>query len=580
MSALAAVEVDPGSLQSWTSLWVFLVGFAVAAAVFATVGRRSGERDWMLFVPRGLERVTGIPGWAAATVGTAAFGLLVAGVGFYNDVAWHVGVGRDEELFTAPHTMIVLGLWTLALAGAIGIFFATIEERDTRLRVGGFRVPRSAATMLVVGLSAVSGFALDELWHLQFGIDVTMWSPTHLLMIVGASVTPLVSWLVLAEAGVRPIDSWWARGVHVVVALLVLDGLSSVQGEFDFGVPQFQQLYLPVLVVLAGALALVAVRLAHGPGWSLVVVGLMLLTRMGLGDDVGALELSVRPSALYVGSAVAVEAAALLVGTARRFRFALAAAAGVATLGLGVEWLWNQGAHQPWSAALLPDAVLLAALAAVGAALLGAVFGDLAGGRPVALSGRTVVVALVALGVAMAWPYPRTAGDVTAAIEFDRVDEATAFVEAELEPTDAGDGARWFQVTAWQGGGLRLADMEEVAPGHWRSEQPVPVAAPWKTLLRLHRGSEMSAVPLYLPADEEIDGPRGEEFPAVDKTVAFESETRYLLREQEGGSALVGVGIPVLVLLLGGVWIAAMAWTAAGAAAPGSSPRRPVELPG
>ncbi len=30
-------------------------------------------------------------------IGTAAFGLLVAGIGFYNDVAWHVGAAGTRN---------------------------------------------------------------------------------------------------------------------------------------------------------------------------------------------------------------------------------------------------------------------------------------------------------------------------------------------------------------------------------------------------------------------------------------------------------------------------------------------------
>lgn len=573
---MTPTDLDTGALESWQPLILLGTAFLAVVIGLAVVGRRTGERDWLLWVPRGLHRLTGIPGWAAAMIGTASFGLLVAGIGFYNDVAWHIALGRDEELFTAPHTMIVIGLQLLVVAGLVGIFFATFERWPGGLRFRGLHVPRSAAAMLLVGTLAVSGFPLDELWHLQFGIDVTMWSPTHLLMIVGASISPVVSWLALAEAGVRPTDSWRVRGVYVLVSLLLLDGFSSVQGEFDFGVPQFQQLYLPVLVLLAGALVLGAVRIGLGPGWAFLVVGLMFLTRMGLGDDAGALALDVRPSALYLGSAVAVEAAAWLIGTERRLRFALVAGAGVATLGLAVEWVWNLGAHQPWTAALWPEAFVVGGVAALGAAVVGTGLGDLARQGGPAVGRGALVAGAFAVAVALAVPYPRTVGDVTAAVTLERADDE-AVVTARLEPPDAADGARWFQASAWQGGGLVLADMEEVAPGVWRSEQPVPIEAPWKTLLRLHRGSDMMTIPIYLPADEEIEGPQGEAVPAVDKTAEFEKESLYLLREQTGGSAFFAWGIPAIVLGAAAAALASFLWVARGVfrgARPTSEDRR------
>ena len=38
--------------------------------------------------------------------------LLIAVIGFYWDVAWHIDFGRDtKNLFTPPHVMILVGLW-------------------------------------------------------------------------------------------------------------------------------------------------------------------------------------------------------------------------------------------------------------------------------------------------------------------------------------------------------------------------------------------------------------------------------------------------------------------------------------
>ncbi|MBI2169817.1 MAG: hypothetical protein HYU28_10020 [Actinobacteria bacterium] len=573
---------DPGDLGSWRPLLAITALFVGIVVTLAITGRRSREPNPLLWISRGLERATGIPGWAAAMIGVATWGLLCAGIGFYNDVTWHVAVGRDEELFTAPHAMIAIGLVTFVIAGAVGILFATLERWDSPAmsskRIGGLRIPRSALTMLVVGAAAVSGFGLDELWHEQFGIDVTMWSPTHLLMIVGASITPVVSWLALAEAGVRPSRDWRTRAVHLLVAFMLLDGLSSVQGEFDFGVPQFQQLYAPVLVSLAAGLAFAAVRLAHGRGWGLLMAGFFVVTRVNLGGAPSGIDLNVRASAIYVGSALAVEAAAWLAGTGRRLRYALTAGVGVGTLGLAVEFLWNQGAHQPWTAALLPDAVIWGTLAATGAAVVGAALGDVANLRRPAVGAGALAAAGLALLVAIAAPYPRPTGEVTASIAFERVGDGRAAVDVTLTPADAADDARWFQASAWQGGGLVTADMQQVAPGHWRSESAVPIDAPWKTLLRLHRGAEMMAIPLALPADDEIAGPRGEAFPAVDKTAAFEKESLYLLREQTGGSAAYAVAVPGYVLAAGGLVIALFVWVARGVTA--QKPRRTKELAG
>ena len=131
---------------------------------------------------------------------TALFGVFTAGQGFYSDVAWHIALGRDKSLFTAPHTAIVVGLGFIALSGLLGVVFATVQKADVGFRIGALHVPWSMLPLLALGGAAVTGFPLDELWHAQYGIDVTMWSPTHMLMILGASFVGMAAWLVLAEA--------------------------------------------------------------------------------------------------------------------------------------------------------------------------------------------------------------------------------------------------------------------------------------------------------------------------------------------------------------------------------------------
>ena len=373
---------DPGtlggsSLASWDAL-VFLVGLFVVAVVGLAVAGRP-DPDWgplrqLARVPRGLTRLTGVPGWAAVAVGTALFGLVVAGEGFYSDVAWHVALGRDDELLTAPHTSILVGLVAILGGAVLGTVVATLDRVDGR-RIGALRIPPTLLPLWALGLAAVAGFPLDEVWHGAYGIDVTMWSPTHMLMILGASFTGLAAWVALVGAGVRPTDGGWARGLHLVCAWLTLQGLVASQGEFSFGVPQFSQLFHPILICLAGGLALVATRLVHGPWWTVGVAAASFILMSGLsGGDDGA-PVDTRQGGTFIVSAVLVEVLARVLGTERRLRFAVASGLAVGSVGLAAEWWWNQDAPQPWTGALLPEALLLGAVAALGAAVLGAAVG-------------------------------------------------------------------------------------------------------------------------------------------------------------------------------------------------------------
>ena len=555
------------ALASWRPLVGMLVVFAVIVVALTVYGRApagaSGLSRLALRAPCALERVTGIPGWAATAVGLSLFGLLVAGQGFYADVAWHVALGRDKELFTAPHTSIVLGLLFIAAASVLGTLFATAAKVTTGVRWGPLRIPYSLLPLGALGFAAVSGFPLDELWHAEYGIDVTMWSPTHMLMILGASFSGLASWLVLAEAGVRFRSNGWATGVTVVAAWLVLQGLASAQGEFDFGVPQFQQVFHPILVCIAAAFAFVAIRVALGRWWGIgiAVAGQVLEFLDVFGGDDSPVQ--TRMGGIYVGSAIAVEVVARLFGTDNRVRFAIASGLTVGTVGLATEWVYNQGAYQPWKSSLLPEAVVFGTVAAVGAAVLAVAYARAVGrdGRGRVPTGALVVAAL-AVVVALALPMPRRVGDVTAAMTLAPASGERATVHVTLDPPDAADGNKWFQATSWQGGELVLAEMEPVAgsPGQFVSDRPIPLSGQGKALVRLHRDDQMMAVAVRLPADPEIGEP---EIPAVDRTARFVREQRYLLREQKPGGATLAVAIYTLLTAVAGLWTAAFVFAVA-----------------
>lgn len=544
----ASGTLGGSALASWTPITTLLVAYAVVVALLWWRGDPAdGDKaplGALQRVGRGLTRTTGIPGWAAIAIGQSLFALLVAGVGFYSDVAWHIALGRDEQLLTAPHAGILLGLLGILSAAVFGTIVATLDGWERGWRVAGLRVPWSMLPLGALGIGAVSGFPMDEVWHQAFGVDVTMWSPTHMLMIMGASFTGLAGWLVLADTGIRPSHSRWAAFLHGLAAWLTLQGLVASQGEFSFGVPQFAQVFQPMLISLAAGIGLVAIRLVLGPGRALLITVVYALTQaVQLGPGDGPVE--TRHGATFLASAIVVEAVAHLAGTADRTRFAVAAGLGIGTLGLAGEWAWNTGAHQAWNTSLLPYAVTTSVVAAIGGALLGAGF---AGAFRFAVPGRHIGTTALVAGVVLTalpvlWFLPRDAGDVSADITLERVGTTTFgtdLVEAEgavvtvaLTPADAADDAHWFQATSWQGGGLVLQDMVEIEPGVWRSEGPVPVEGLWKSLVRLHRGrSQLMAAPIWFPDDPEIGEP---EIPAVDRRIEMGPETQYLLRETEEG---------------------------------------------
>lgn len=545
------------ALASWTPLWVLVAVYGIAVLGLWSLGSPGPRGSRADAVPtaalrrigRGASRLTGLPGWAGVAIGQALWSLLVAGVGFYNDVAWHIALGRDTDLFTAPHTAILVGLVGILAAAVFGVVVATLDGATAGRRWSRLVVPWSLVPLGALGLGAVSGFPADEVWHEAFGVDVTMWSPTHMLMILGASFVGLATLLILAETGARATDSRRMTALYGVSAWLTVQGLVAPQGEYSFGVPQFNHLFHPLLISAAAGLGLVVVRIALGRGWALgIAVATLALQVVDVGGSSGPAD--TRFGGTFVVSALGVELLTARLGTGRPVRLAVASGIWIGTVGLAAEWLWNQGAFQRWDTSMLPEAVVLSTVVAVGAAIVGV--GVAGAFRPADTRAPGRMPPLVAVaGIALvAGPVvallDRDVGEVAYVMDVEPVaadpadgdaaptDGARAVVTVTLDPPDAADDASWFQVTAWQGGGLVLADMVEITDGVWRTERPVPVSGHWKTLVRLHRGTEMMAAPVWFPEDPEIGEP---EIPAIDRSGHFEPETDYLLRETFDGTA-------------------------------------------
>src|SRR5207245_6066407 len=105
--------------------WLWIAGsLALPLGVAAWLALRGAGRTLApiaLFrgAGRSMESLTGLPAWAASGILLQTWAMLVAGIGLYWDVAWHIDVGRDTELFTPPHAMVLTGLPGLAPAGPV-----------------------------------------------------------------------------------------------------------------------------------------------------------------------------------------------------------------------------------------------------------------------------------------------------------------------------------------------------------------------------------------------------------------------------------------------------------------------------
>ena len=510
-----------------------------------------------------LEAVTGRPGWSMAGALSGLLALAVAAMGLYWDVAWHIDNGRDKDLFTPSHTMILLGLGGMMFAATIAVIFATLDKARVGFRFAGLTIPWSAVMLTVLGAGGVAAFPLDELWHRAYGVDVTLWSPTHLQLVAGGSLGPIAVLLMILEGGRRNSrPTILGHVIEATTAGAVLVGLSTFQGEFDFGVPQFQGLYLPILIAVAAGFSLVLARLALGAGGALSALAAFLVLRVALALLVGgALNHTVPRFPLYLAAAISVEVVAALAGTRDTLRFGLLAGAAIGTVGFVGEMIWVDASG--WfdgSPQLLVPAFLLGLVAAVSSAVIGAGMGRAwrRGDRVAATPMPLAALAVAGLGVvlALAYPLPRNVGKVDAVIRLvdPAADGSSARVAVDVRPADAAERAIAFGVSSWQGGGTEWERLEEVTPGRYVTEGALPLTGSWKTMVSLQRGDEVMAAPVYLPADPEIGASA---VPALaERRSAFVRNTDVLLREAKDGpawpAALAYTGVALVVAL----WVA------------------------
>ena len=527
-----------------------------AAMALLIAGHRSGRISWLSRMASRAERATALPVWAALPSMLLGVSLLIAVVGMYWDISLHIDNGRDAGPLANPaHYLILAGLYGVLLAGVVSMALAKERPTATAVDLGnGWWMPAGAVILTACGVFALTGFPLDDVWHRLFGQDVTLWGPTHVMLIGGGSLATLGGMALTAEAVSTlgrdperdgPKAAYIARRGLLVGGFLV--ALSSFQGEFDFGVPQFRQVLHPILIMLAAGVGLVTARVYAGRGGALQALLGFLAIRGLLAVLVGEVWDQTTPHfPLYVVEALVVEA--VFLRSRSRSPVALGALAGVliGTLGLAAEWGWSHvWMPIPWGPSLFPEAAVAGLVTAVAAGAVGGFVGGALTGRttPSRFEHRAALAGLLVMVGVIGWGLPTSSeGPQSARV---RLNENGAVVR--ITPPGGLDDAHFLNITAWQGGGSVLRHLERTGLGEYRSAEPVPVTGAWKTLVRLHVGDSLVGVPIYLPRDRAIPAPAVPAEPQF--TRAFVSDQQILQRERKQGVA---------------GWLSAMAYLAVG----------------
>src|SRR5438552_3977787 len=209
----------------------------------------------------------------------ALWGLLGAKVvsswGVQWDIQWHTLIGRDS-FWIAPHLMTYAGVVVM-----VGLSFGVLAATTLSPSWRGGDVVR------VLGLTGTRGFHLaawgialtvlaapiDDLWHRLFGLDVTLWSPPHLLGLLGAAINTLACFRTARE--VDPATGRAAVAAVVCTGTILFIGLHfALQPSFRFAYLYGGVLFHFYAMLAALVLPVALVTTAHRSGvrWTPAVV--------------------------------------------------------------------------------------------------------------------------------------------------------------------------------------------------------------------------------------------------------------------------------------------------------------------
>src|SRR6476646_3940290 len=152
---------------------------------------RTGRTEALTKAGSAIGNRTGVPPCVALPTVLTTLSLLVSLFGMMWDISLHIGVGRDPGPLANPaHYFILFGLFGIFTAGFIAMVLPKERPGPTAVQLSpSWHAPLGGVLICACGAFSLVGFPLDDVWHRLFGQDVTLWGPTHLMLIGGAAMT-------------------------------------------------------------------------------------------------------------------------------------------------------------------------------------------------------------------------------------------------------------------------------------------------------------------------------------------------------------------------------------------------------
>jgi hypothetical protein len=149
----------------------------------------------------------------------------LGGIGVGWDIRWHIVIGRDS-FWIAPHVMTYTGVALTAIV-SFGVLAWGTWRRSGELTIAGLTGTRGWHLAWWGIAFTILAAPIDDMWHRLFGIDVTLWSPPHLLGLAGAQINSIACLLIAHEC--------WPRGERARTVAVLGGGLLLFAG-FQTGI--------------------------------------------------------------------------------------------------------------------------------------------------------------------------------------------------------------------------------------------------------------------------------------------------------------------------------------------------------
>jgi hypothetical protein len=207
---------------------------------------------------------------------------LITGWGVQWDIQWHVLIGRDS-FWIPPHVMTYAGVALAVLLSAGVLIRETLSSApplvgDARIRVLGFRGTRGFhLAAWGIGLTVLAA-PIDDLWHRLFGLDVTLWSPPHLLGILGSAMNTVACLLIARE--VYPGQPGRRAAAAVIAGAMLYGNLHLVVDPSNLVAYRHGGVLFYTLAILSAVvlpLALVTTARVSGLRWAPVLLLLVVI---------------------------------------------------------------------------------------------------------------------------------------------------------------------------------------------------------------------------------------------------------------------------------------------------------------